>query len=471
MRMQRMAVTVLALLALGACARKTAQAPPVPREQAYYEAMNEGIEALGAEDFAKAEAAFNKQAELFPKDPTAPYNLACAHARAGRSDQAMEALERSVALGWDDWEHMGLDTDLESLRGDPRFQKAVEAVKARGEAFDREWDPILRADLQTGRDFKTIKALLSHYAGEEKKMEQALFGLSSFGQKERRYRLANEKMGSLMKLDWKADAQAFAEVLRLHREFGREADREEGVRIYEEFLARYPEGDLAAEARYEHAAALANVEATCAEGLAGLDAVAEAFPQSPWGGRAMLTLAREAQKSGDLERAYPYAKTVLEKFSGDREIGWQAGELRTILFAKDGLPEPAVSDWDGKPVTLAEYEGKVLMLDFWATWCKPCVEEIPQVRAAYDRFHDQGLEIVSVSLDHKMKPAKLRKYCKEKGMDWRHIYEDKPWDATIAAKYHVRAIPTMILMDRSGGVHAGERGEALLAQVGALVAR
>jgi thiol-disulfide isomerase/thioredoxin len=460
----------LAVLALAACGRQSGEVLEMPKKQAYHEALNTGLEALGANDYAKAEAAFGRQRELFPKDPTAPYNLACTYARQGDKARALEALEQSVALGWDDWEYIGQDTDLASLRGEPRFFKAVETVKARVEAFEKEWDPVLRADRQAGRAFKTVGDLIAHYTKMEKDLERATVGRSAFEQKERRYRLVNEKMGSLKMLDWRSDPQAFAEVLRIHRAFGGEAGREEGARLYEEFIAQYKDSAYAAEARYEHGAALARIEETRARGVAILEEVAAEFPRSVWGGRAMMTLAQEARTSGDLEKAYPYAKAVLERFANDREIGWQVGELRYVLYSRDGLPEPGVPDWDGKPVTLDEYKGKVLLLDFWATWCQPCVAEIPTVKAAHDKFHSKGLEVVSVSLDYKMDLDKLKKFCKEKGMHWRHIYENKEWKDTIAEKYYIHAIPTMILVDRAGKVHAGQRGEALLQQVEALIA-
>ena len=469
MNIQKLVLMILAIVLLISCARKSAEAPTMSKEQAYFKSMSNGMEALTKGDFIKAEAAFNKQQELCPKDPTPTYNLACTFARKGEKIKALDALERSVALGWDDWDHIGKDTDLTSLHAEPRFIKAVESAKTRAEAFDKEWNRILRADRQTGRPFNTVNDLNKYYKMAENTMKRETFGLSAFEQRERQYLLANEKMGSLKKLDWKSDPQAFAEVLRLYREFGKKADQEEHEKLYEEFIAKYKEGDLAAEVRYDHAAALANNEGTRTAGLRDLEGVATTFPKSSRGGRAMMTLAQELYKNGDLDKAYPYAKTVLEKFSSDREFGWETGKLRYILFAKEGLPEVGASDWDGKPVKLQEYKGKVLMLDFWATWCKPCVAEIPNVKAAYDKFHAKGLEIVSVSLDHDMKLKKLKKFCAEHGMVWRHIYENKSWGQTIANKYHIGLIPTMILVDRTGKVHDGLRGEDLLTQIETLV--
>ena len=97
MSIRKLALMILAVVILAACARKSAEAPTIYKEQAYFKAMSSGIEALTKGNFVKAEAAFKKQQELCPKDPTAAYNLACTFARKGDKINALDALERSVA--------------------------------------------------------------------------------------------------------------------------------------------------------------------------------------------------------------------------------------------------------------------------------------------------------------------------------------------------------------------------------------
>ena len=120
------------------------------------------------------------------------------------------------------------------------------------------------------------------------------------------------------------------------------------------------------------------------------------------------------------------------------------------------------NDLAGKAVSLSEYKGKVLLLDFWATWCGPCVAELPNVQEAYKKYHEKGFEIVGISLDRATDKAKLETFIHEKGMPWRQIYDGKYWQSVNAVKYGVRAIPFTLLIGKSGKIAAvGARGEAL----------
>jgi len=120
------------------------------------------------------------------------------------------------------------------------------------------------------------------------------------------------------------------------------------------------------------------------------------------------------------------------------------------------------ADLAGKPVALDAYKGKVVLLDFWATWCGPCVGELPNVIAAYNKYHPKGFEIVGISLDQPNSRQKLESFMKEKNMSWRQIYDGKFWEADNAKAYGVRAIPFTLLIGKDGKIAAvGARGEAL----------
>ncbi len=119
-------------------------------------------------------------------------------------------------------------------------------------------------------------------------------------------------------------------------------------------------------------------------------------------------------------------------------------------------------DLDGKAVSLAEYQGKVLLLDFWATWCGPCVAELPNVIAAYDKYHAEGFEIVGISLDQQNSREKVVKFTQDKKMSWRQIYDGKYWQADNAVAFGIQAIPFTLLIGKDGKIAAvGARGEAL----------
>ena len=105
---------------------------------------------------------------------------------------------------------------------------------------------------------------------------------------------------------------------------------------------------------------------------------------------------------------------------------------------------------DGKTLSLDDYKGKVVLLDFWATWCGPCVGELPMVKATYNKYHDEGFEVVGVSLDQS--EADLRGFIKARAMPWPQIFDQKPFRGPNATNYKIAAIPFTLLIGKDGKI-------------------
>jgi thiol-disulfide isomerase/thioredoxin len=124
---------------------------------------------------------------------------------------------------------------------------------------------------------------------------------------------------------------------------------------------------------------------------------------------------------------------------------------------------------DGTKVDLAKLRGKVVLLDFWATWCGPCRMEIPNVVAIYNGLHSQGFEIVGISLDQNKE--QMVKFTKAAGMTWPQYFDGKSWANEISTRYGIDAIPAAWLLDKKGIVRSTEaRGGNLGEQVKRLLA-
>ncbi len=137
-----------------------------------------------------------------------------------------------------------------------------------------------------------------------------------------------------------------------------------------------------------------------------------------------------------------------------------AKRMRGIQIG-DPAPEITLNSTENKPVSLSSLRGKIVLIDFWASWCGPCRQENPNVVRVYNRFKDKGFEIFSVSLDRD-KTAWVKAIEKD-GLIWpSHVSDLKYWQSAAAQNYGVNAIPATFLLDKDGKViEKNLRGAAL----------
>jgi thiol-disulfide isomerase/thioredoxin len=118
----------------------------------------------------------------------------------------------------------------------------------------------------------------------------------------------------------------------------------------------------------------------------------------------------------------------------------------------EGVPFPDFNEKDvmGKPLSIANYQGKVVLIDFWATWCVPCRMQLPGIIAAYEKYHSQGFEIIGVSLDQDQQT--LLDFTKENNMPWQQYFDGQGWSNKLALEYGVQGIPKNYLLDGNGKI-------------------
>ncbi|MBE9490614.1 MAG: AhpC/TSA family protein [Bacteroidetes bacterium] len=125
---------------------------------------------------------------------------------------------------------------------------------------------------------------------------------------------------------------------------------------------------------------------------------------------------------------------------------------------------------EGTVLSLNEVLGKYTIIDFWASWCKPCRRENPNVVKVYNQYHEKGLNIISVSLDKPGQESRWIKAIKDDDMNWHHVSNLKGWNDPIAKIYNVRSIPATFLLDEKGNIIAKNlRGNALGAKIASLL--
>ena len=163
---------------------------------------------------------------------------------------------------------------------------------------------------------------------------------------------------------------------------------------------------------------------------------------------ALRGLANIHEKLGNIELASEY------QVKADPSLGW-VGQV---------LPDfSSAVDLDGTPISLADYRGKVVLLDFWAVWCGPCLGEIPRIKAVYEKYHDKGFDVIGVSLDEDA--AVLREFIKEKEIPWRQIFDGQKGAGHLVQQYGIRGIPAPFLIDREGKVISVKARGSLLEEL------
>ena len=154
---------------------------------------------------------------------------------------------------------------------------------------------------------------------------------------------------------------------------------------------------------------------------------------------------------------------------GDPKLATIKIDKFLILRPGDKAPDFAATTLDGKPFKLSDLRGKVVLLDFWATWCTPCIAELPNLERAYEKFGKDGdFVVIGISLDSS--DSAVQQFCEQRKIRWPQIVLGPAEQNPVAKRYNVSGIPATFLIGRDGKVVATDvHGRSLGRQLGSLL--
>ena len=280
----------------------------------------------------------------------------------------------------------------------------------------------------------------------------------------------------------------YQEIKAIVKDLRRQTKSEDLEKLVEkssEFIAAHPKHKRVDEVYYLLGDALVQLDRV-EEGTEVFEELLENYPSVRYVERCLLGLGLAYDKLGKHDAAdIAYEKLINHPKYGSRSQAKFAKQLlEQDKSERDGeLPQPPgvgmnPRQWIGKPAldfqvadlkdekfSLEQYRGQVVLLDFWATWCPPCIAEIPNVRRTYEKYKDQKFQVIGISLDRSIEP--LKTYIEEKNLGWLHY-----WDKSrkVSNMYKVRGIPATFLIDGEGVIRKTNlRGSALKTAVAKLV--
>jgi len=446
-----------------------------------------GYNLLDSGDLDGAIAKFEEMSGLMDFPITVQYHTACAYASAGETDKAFEYIERMLDGGLDVSRWLKGDQRFEALRKDPRFDGLIERADENYETGtaalangmpDYEKAPVT---FTTEDEFNAWIGEQSNLLGKNEGWHRGAPLLAArIDFLARALAAERELKAGDPSYDYALERIRAPFTTRLMPSFSPGWGSVSDMILHEidTYLGSSPQDEGLSEACYYAGRALSM------KYPAGDMRVLEAFTKARTyldkavpgtefyaAAQALLSINDLKTPFADQEKLRRRLRDLVERHPGD---------ARLYRAVSTGLNHNAAgflwpihidtSDIDGKTVALDQYKGKVLLIDFWATWCMPCRKEIPNLVEALKEYHNRGFEILSVCLDKsdRLTSEAFRKVAGENGMKWRHIYDGRAFESDLVRRFFVGTIPAPFLVGPDGSLVAwGKdcRGEKLARNV------
>jgi thiol-disulfide isomerase/thioredoxin len=254
----------------------------------------------------------------------------------------------------------------------------------------------------------------------------------------------HERIATLLQERWN--------TIGMRPELGR---YDELIRELEHVVAHTHDKTLKVAASYLRAQLKLNpVSAKKSPDPSGVEDFIKVAPKDP---RAASLLGAAASSVRDEKKKAALIERLRKEFPDSDFLGM----LEESHNQKESLGKPFHLEFtnaiDGSTVSIRNLRGKVVVIDFWATWCGPCVGEMPKMKELYAKYRDKGVEFIGVSLDQSKEEGgldALKKFVKDKGIEWPQYYQGNSWDSAFSKSWGVNGIPCVFVVDTEGKLYS-----------------
>jgi len=223
-------------------------------------------------------------------------------------------------------------------------------------------------------------------------------------------------------------------------------------------LANHPTPPIETEARY--AQTQANIYASYAGNkdaanavVPTADAFTEKFPHDPRTPQLLANIITNFIT--DPQEKLSRYDHLIQTYPDDRSAKYWKGKMKQIKQIGQPFELSFKDAITGTDISTDQLQGKVIVIDFWATWCGPCVAEMPNMKKIYSQYHQKGVEFLGISLDQPLDRGgldQLKNYCKENNITWPQYYQGNGWGSEFSVSWGINSIPAMFIIDKNGNL-------------------